>query len=225
MTDCIVQHNGCFTPPVGVMRHMKLYRTYLLPLSHVQVCLAPASCPDPQSMEKNLVLALPSISDNPIYLADVLKLIPDPFSYMASELEVVTENLFLQTWVWFCWSLILPPVFPLSCTISVRSRMSRIQSTAVTAWSSYSSFTHFPMEAQIIRCLQGCKVPHSCLLSCKALHTLEAHNELVIILLKFFFLHLLLWFLYYSGNLLLKILVLQPHSVSFSPVPKPIAPC
>lgn len=36
-------------------------------------------------MEKNGVPALPSISDNPIYLADVLKLLPDPFIYIANE--------------------------------------------------------------------------------------------------------------------------------------------
>lgn len=63
----------------------QLYFTLLLPLSWVQIHLAPASCPDPQSMEKNGVPALPFIRDHLVCLADVFKLLPDPLSYRASE--------------------------------------------------------------------------------------------------------------------------------------------
>lgn len=133
----------------------QLHFTHLLPLSWIQIRLAPASCPAPQSMEKNWVPALPSIRDNPIYLADVLKLLPDPFSYIAGELEVVTENLFLQTWVWPCWFLILSPVLLLSYAISVSLRMSRLQSTTVTAWSSCGSFTHITTGAPNHKMLAG----------------------------------------------------------------------
>lgn len=133
----------------------QLYFTHLLLLSWVQIHLALASCPDPQSMEKNGIPALPSIHDNPIYLTDALKLLPDPSSYMDSELQVATENLFLQLWVWPWWSLILSPVFPLSCTTSVRLRTSRLWSTTVTAWSSCGLFIRITMGAPNHKMLAG----------------------------------------------------------------------
>lgn len=229
ITDCIVQHNGCFTA------QWVLYTSSWCEDAH-DSCTLHISCPLTECKYWSGTSLLPWSSKHRekwspgTILYKWQSYLPSCYYQTPSVTWSVNKKYwqktyFLWTWVWPCWSLILSPVFPLSCTVSVMSRMGRLQSTMLTAWSSCGSFTHIPMGApnhKMLAGMQSSSQPLAVILSCA--HTggtqWTCHYFTSIL-----FLLLLLWLLYYPGKLLLKILVLQPHSVSCSPIPKPTAPC
>lgn len=188
--DCNVKYHGCFKPPVD-LSHM----TTLPPTSPASLMYSNTHepglglSPDPSSSAYEEKLSLSTILSNwQSYLPSWYFEAIDSIWPMNIHKKWISINLFLQTWVWPCLTLTLSPVCPL-CPVQylwdqggAELSVSGSLPAPVVAPSLTPHWEH-----QNIRCFQGCKVLHSCLLSCKAVHTLETHMNLSIFYFNFFF--------------------------------------